>query len=223
MNKEEYLTTGQLSKLTGITLRTLRYYDQIGLLTPVKEQTGSTRLYSRADLARLQRIQTLKYVGMTLDEIRELLSADVTTDRDMRGSLQAQLDMLRRKMDQMERVAQAIRRAFDTQFDGPVVPDWDRFTAIIQTVQTEQRWAEQYRDAGRLQKRIHLYDKYSVNPYGWHLWVFDLLGQRLDVHILELGCGDGALWHRNIERIPKNGASPLRIRRLECWKRPSAT
>ncbi|MFE5322227.1 methyltransferase domain-containing protein [Paenibacillus sp. NPDC056579] len=203
MKDTRYFTTGQLAKRTGLTIRTLRYYDQIGLLIPDKEQTGSVRRYGVDDLRRLQQIQTLKYVGLSLEEIGHLMAAEAGAGWKIRESLLAQLDVLRQKMTHTGNVVRAIRRALEDA-DGLNDGGWNRLADIIQAVQTEQRWGEQYRNASRLQSRIHLYDRFCTNPYGWHRWVLERLGQEPDVSVLELGCGDGALWLRNADRIPKS-------------------
>ncbi|WDZ55258.1 MerR family transcriptional regulator [Paenibacillus polymyxa] len=201
MNKENYLTTGQLAKRTGITVRTLRYYDQIGLLSPEGHHTGSTRSYNMKDLERLQRIQMLKYLGLSLQKIKAILDAESLSNLDIRHSLQAQLDVLQRKIAHTEHVVHAIRDAMQMSTYGS---NWDHLADVIQTVQSEKNWGEQYRTANRLQTRIHLYDKYSTNPQGWHRWIFEQLEVQPEAHILELGCGDGTFWLRNAERIPSN-------------------
>ena len=65
-------TIGDLSREFGVTLRTLRFYEDKGLLTPRRQ--GSQRLYGRRDRARLKLILMGKKVGFSLDEIREMLS-----------------------------------------------------------------------------------------------------------------------------------------------------
>lgn len=60
----------------------------------------------------------------------------------------------------------------------------------------------QYKDAGNLRARQGLHERFSTNPYGWHRWVFDRLQLPAQARILELGCGPGALWRENAERIP---------------------
>ncbi|TYP73114.1 MerR family transcriptional regulator [Paenibacillus methanolicus] len=203
LSEPTYFTTGQLAKRTGLTLRTLRYYDQIGLLTPGKDQIGAARRYDVDDLRRLQQIQTLKYVGLSLEEIGQLLAAEMDAGRGIRDSLLAQLDVLRQKMAHAENVVKAIRQALaDDERLGE--RSWSHLADIIRAVQAEQKWGEQYRNASRLQSRIHLYDRFSTNRHGWHRWVFDQLGTERDVHVLEVGCGDGALWLRNADRIPES-------------------
>jgi MerR family transcriptional regulator, repressor of the yfmOP operon len=67
----------QVAERLQTTKRTLRYYEEIGLLPPAERTEGGYRLYSEDDIARLERIQRLKdLLGFSLAEIRELLQAD---------------------------------------------------------------------------------------------------------------------------------------------------
>ena len=72
---------GDFSRLCRTTVRTLRYYDEIGLLKPVKiDNYTGYRYYSVDQLPRLNRIAMLKSLGLSLDDIRELLDNDLPTD-----------------------------------------------------------------------------------------------------------------------------------------------
>ncbi len=62
--------------------------------------------------------------------------------------------------------------------------------------------SDQYKDAGNLNARIQLHERYSTNPYGWFRWVFDQIELPPQAYILEVGCGSGKLWSENLERIP---------------------
>lgn len=64
---------GQLAEMTGLTVRTLRHYAQIGLLHPAGETMGGHRLYDRENVGRLYRILTLRELGFSLSEIHALL------------------------------------------------------------------------------------------------------------------------------------------------------
>ncbi|MFD0769510.1 MerR family transcriptional regulator [Bacillus sp. CGMCC 1.60114] len=68
--------TGELAKLTGLTIRTLRYYDQIELFSPSDYSESGYRLYNATDLSRLQQILSLKDLGLTLEEIKSILADD---------------------------------------------------------------------------------------------------------------------------------------------------
>ncbi|MCK7478369.1 MAG: MerR family transcriptional regulator [Candidatus Moduliflexus flocculans] len=78
--KNRYLVR-EFAKLTRVTVRTLHYYDQIGLLEPSFERPNGYRVYTDADLLKLQQIVTLKFMGFSLDEIRRLLEAKATRPR----------------------------------------------------------------------------------------------------------------------------------------------
>lgn len=66
---EEWLRIGEVARRTGLTLRTLRHYDDLGLLVPSGRSSGDYRLYSGDDLRRLLAIQHLKSLGLSLDEV----------------------------------------------------------------------------------------------------------------------------------------------------------
>jgi ubiquinone/menaquinone biosynthesis C-methylase UbiE len=62
---------------------------------------------------------------------------------------------------------------------------------------------EQYQNASYLNDRIQLHVRFSTNAYDWHMYVFDQLKLPVDSRVLEVGCGPGQLWLRNIGRIPE--------------------
>jgi MerR family transcriptional regulator, thiopeptide resistance regulator len=68
------LQVGDLAKQTGISVRTLHYYDEIDLLSPSQRTEAGYRLYSNADILRLQQIIALRQVGFSLEEIRDCLA-----------------------------------------------------------------------------------------------------------------------------------------------------
>lgn len=65
---------GELAKATGLTIRTLHYYDQIGLFSPSGHSASGHRLYSEKDFSRLQQILSLKDLGLSLEEIQGVLA-----------------------------------------------------------------------------------------------------------------------------------------------------
>jgi DNA-binding transcriptional MerR regulator len=72
-----YMQIGEVSERTGLTQRTLRYYESIGLLEPATRMEGGFRLYSEPDLRRLEQIVQLKQLlGFSLAEIRQIVEAD---------------------------------------------------------------------------------------------------------------------------------------------------
>lgn len=70
------LKVGELARRTGLTVRTLHHYDEIGLLTPSGRSEAGYRLYSQADVQRLHGIQTMRQMGLALSDIGELLAGE---------------------------------------------------------------------------------------------------------------------------------------------------
>lgn len=71
-----------VAQRTGLTKRTIRYYEEIGLLSPSGRSEGGYRLFSEDDVARLERISALKEsAGLSLAEVAELLEAESVRDR----------------------------------------------------------------------------------------------------------------------------------------------
>ncbi|MGE8206881.1 MerR family transcriptional regulator [Heyndrickxia sp. NPDC080065] len=70
---KEYWKVGELATLTGLTIRTLRYYDQIDLLSPSQYTESGHRLYTKTDLVILQQILALKQMGLSLDDIKTVI------------------------------------------------------------------------------------------------------------------------------------------------------
>ena len=71
--KFEALQVGELAKITGLTIRTLHHYDEIALLKPSLRTEAGYRVYTAADVARLQHILSLRQLGFSLNEIRDCL------------------------------------------------------------------------------------------------------------------------------------------------------
>jgi MerR family transcriptional regulator, repressor of the yfmOP operon len=74
---DERLRIGKVAELTGTTPRTIRYYEEVGLLTASKREPGSHRLYEAADVERLTEVLRLKdLLGISLDEVKQLAAAE---------------------------------------------------------------------------------------------------------------------------------------------------
>ena len=73
-----YMTVGQLAKKMNTTVRTLQYYDNEGLLSPSSESEGGRRLYTGKDVIMLHQIQAMKYLGFSLDDIKEVTGGDIS-------------------------------------------------------------------------------------------------------------------------------------------------
>ncbi len=77
LSEEPSLQIGEVAERTGVTQRTLRFYEEKGLLKPPTRMEGGFRLYSEADIHRVERIKSLQQLlGFTLAEIKEMVNAD---------------------------------------------------------------------------------------------------------------------------------------------------
>jgi MerR family transcriptional regulator, repressor of the yfmOP operon len=102
---ERLLTIGQAATAAGVTPRTLRYYQELGLLLPSAHSMGGARRYAEVDLARITRIRELQeLMGFNLEEIRQILTAEDTLER-LRGEYRSGKPTSRRRR---ELVAEAI-------------------------------------------------------------------------------------------------------------------
>lgn len=70
--KETFTSIGEIAQKLEMSQRTIRYYEEIGLLNSIKRVEGGRRIYTDADLRRLKLIKRLKIMGMTLSEMQEL-------------------------------------------------------------------------------------------------------------------------------------------------------
>lgn len=101
---------GDVAEMTGVSIRTLHHYDQIGLLEPSAYSEGGHRLYGEADLLRLQQILTLRYLGFPLKRIGELLERP---DFDLIASLHAQRQALRDRITETEEIEHTLSALLD--------------------------------------------------------------------------------------------------------------
>ncbi len=92
-------TVNEVSKLTGVSIRTLQYYDKIGLLQPTKYTESGYRLYDDTALERLQQILLFRELEFPLKEIKEILNSP---DFDRNRALEQQVTMLEMKKEHLE-------------------------------------------------------------------------------------------------------------------------
>lgn len=109
------LTVSGVSRLTGASVRTLHHYDQIGLLAPSARTAAGYRLYSDADLARLQEILLFRELEIPLDDIATLLSGGAF---DRRAALELQREMLLQKAVRTEALIASVERAINAERTG---------------------------------------------------------------------------------------------------------
>lgn len=129
-----------LTKQTGLTVRTLRYYDSIGLLKPSGSTPGGHRLYSKSDLLRLRQILALKRMGFQLYKIKEILAQCRSSWQDCLNEQLQAIHEQRNRLDNMEAVVKAL--LYSIQVEGEV--NWSIILEMLQMEQQDQNY-QQYR------------------------------------------------------------------------------
>ncbi len=207
MKKPGYYSSGEFARMANVTLRTIRYYDKQDILKPSFVSEAGARFYTDKDFARLQQILLLKYLGFSLDDIREMLIGDVDY-HFMMDSLKIQLKLVRDRIEQMQLVEKAIQDTAEAIQEEHTV-DWNQMLNLIHLTGMEKSLKNQYQNASNISARIHLHSLYSQNQQGWFPWIYEQMEIRPDMRILEVGCGDGTLWTDNLKRLPENIAITL--------------
>jgi DNA-binding transcriptional MerR regulator len=122
----EHMQIGEVATRTELSLRTIRHYEETGLVIPSARSQGGFRLYTEADVARLMVIRRMKPLGFTLDQMRDLLDATDRLDSgeelaaDEREALlerirgyereaDAQVEKLRTQLERAEQFAATLR------------------------------------------------------------------------------------------------------------------
>ena len=131
-------TVKQLSELTGLTPRTLRYYDAIGLLRPARDGANDYRRYGPAEVERLRRLLVYRELGLPLEEIRALLDAP---GLDRTGILRGHLDRLLDRRREVEELIHKVRRALDNLEGETAMTDKEKFEDLKQQVIRENEAA----------------------------------------------------------------------------------
>ncbi|HWE63413.1 MAG TPA: MerR family transcriptional regulator [Chloroflexota bacterium] len=131
------LKVGQLAKRTGISIRTLHYYDEIGLLSPSHRSDAGYRLYAASDIARLQQIRSLQQLGLSLTEIRDCLdrpscSLQCVIDLHM-SRLKEQITLQQRLYERLEAITTGLRSTTEISVE-----------AFMQTLEVMTRMEKYY-------------------------------------------------------------------------------
>ena len=133
----------EVAQISDVSVRTLHYYDEIGLLTPSDRTAAGYRLYDEADLLRLQQVLIGRSLGLALEEIRQSLD---DPDFDYADTLRKQRGRLVERLDETHKMISAI----DHTLEGLAAPDgvidlkqvFDGFDPADYEAETRARWGE---------------------------------------------------------------------------------
>ena len=132
-----YMTTGEIAAKAGLTIRTVQYYDQKGLLSPSAKGSRNLRLYTEKDLNRLYQILCYKFLGLSLKEIRKKLEEE--------ESPEGIAEMLHKGvMEEDERLSEHIRRYatlrnLEEYTLHNQINDWETYANLIEQFKVKWR------------------------------------------------------------------------------------
>ena len=114
---QKLLKIGDLAKRVGVTVRTVRYYEELGLFSPANISPGGFRLYTESDLRKLNYIKRFRDLDFPLNEILQLLSSSDGSQNKLDkissslALLQKQLEQVENKMKELEDIKNDLNRA----------------------------------------------------------------------------------------------------------------
>ena len=152
---------GRVAALAGVTIRTLRHYDEIGLLSPGGRSASGYRIYEEPDLERLQRILFYRELGFTLEGISTIVDDPRT---GATAHLRRQRGLLTERIERLQKMVAAIDHEMEaTEMDIKLTPEerlevFGDFESEEYAEEAEQRWddTDAYRQS---QRRVSNYTK----------------------------------------------------------------
>lgn len=132
----------EFARLAGVTVRALHHYDRLGLLKPARRTAAGYRLYGEGDFARLQQIVTLKFIGFSLKQIKDLLGRG---EFDLKTALRAQREILVEKGRRLNSAVRAIEEA-EALLAAGAGPGREAFAKIIEVIEMQNNtdWMMNY-------------------------------------------------------------------------------
>ncbi len=138
-------TINQLAKLAGVSTRTLRYYDQCGLLPPKTVRSNGYRIYGETEVNRLQQILFYRELGVDLSEIGRILAEK---DFDGLSALQNHLTALREKRARLDRLIDNVQKSISAMKGEAEMTDEEKFEGFKEKLilDNEQKYGGEIRE-----------------------------------------------------------------------------
>lgn len=155
-----FMTVGELAKKMNTTVRTLQYYNKEGVLLPSSESEGGRRLYTYKDMVKLHQIQSMKYLGFSLEDIKARLPS-IETPEEVASLLSEQAKTIREKIDSLTDILESIEK-LNVELMKMKTVDWAKYADILALLQSKSDlyWAIKHFD-GKILDHIHSFDKES--------------------------------------------------------------
>ncbi len=138
-------TINKLAKLAGISTRTLRYYDEIGLLSPKRISSNGYRVYGKKEVNLLQQILFYRELSVPLDEIKNIL---LSKDYDAIAALEGHLSALKMKREQIELLIRNVEKTIAESKGEIIMSDKEKFEGFKQKLidENEKQYGKEIRE-----------------------------------------------------------------------------
>ncbi len=133
MSGESRMRIGDLAERTGTTPQTIRYYEQLGLLAPLEREGRGYRHYGEEAVARLHKIATLKQIGLSLEEIRDVIDLYFVDDTGIHGKRKVLEILKRHRQETDEKIASL--QGFRAELDQSIA----RVERLIRDIEAAQQ------------------------------------------------------------------------------------
>lgn len=146
MSDKDIFTIGEFMQKSGVSIRTLRYYDSIDLLKPSDYTEGGHRLYSKEDLATLQKIKSLQFLGFCLKDIKTMLQNNAAKGAEILKSLNDQKQIFEAKKLEIINTLSDLDHLIETIEDEETI-NINIFCAMLQKLMFEEdtkKWFEDH-------------------------------------------------------------------------------
>ncbi len=163
------MTIGELAEIGHVTVRTLQYYDKIGILKPSEISEGGRRLYTAKDITILHQIITLKSLGLALTDIKDRLVPVVTND-DIKKMLLQQAEIIKEQISKSNKILESIDMISEEIEDlGDV--NWSKYSNMVKLIQenNEHFWVMNYLDSDALKSISEVHKSFTEDelPSDW--------------------------------------------------------
>ncbi len=144
------LKIGEFAKVANVSIRTLRFYDKKNLMKPSGYSSSGYRLYNFEDLLKLEQIIALKFFGLSLAEIKEIIEDDKI---DLTKALKIQKEAIDQKIEYYKLLKKAINKAEKSIQNSDKI-DWQKIINIIEVVKMDKtsKWVKQFYTSEQLNK-----------------------------------------------------------------------
>lgn len=145
MSEKEIFTIGEFMQKSGVSIRTLRYYDSIDLLKPSDYTEGGHRLYSQEDLSTLQKIKSLQFLGLSLKDIKNMLQKSSIKGATVLKSLNYQKQLFEAKNLEIINILSDLNHLIESIEDEEII-NINIFCTMLQKLMFEEDTQKWFKD-----------------------------------------------------------------------------